>query len=385
MRILVFNWRDITHPWAGGAELNIHEQAKHWVKENHSVTLFCGEYAGSSRQANIEGINIIRRGGRFTVYLWAIFYYFWFFRDKFDIIIDIENGIPFFTPLYTRLPKVCIIHHVHTEQFHTEFSPPLSWIGVYLESTVMPIVYKRVTFITISEGSHNDLVGIGIDPERCSVVYCGLDHVSLHPGNPKTNFPSLVYLGRLMRYKRVGLLINFMEPILREYPNAVLNILGSGPDIKNLMQIVKDKKLENNVVFHGYVSEERKIKLLQESWIMVIASMKEGWGLVILEANACGTPAIAFNVSGICEAIENSKSGLLVDNEGEFVETTCMLLRDHDLRSRLSIGAIERSKAFNWEIAAAQTLHILFNLVNKNKIVEEMTKYPKAPINQEDL
>ena len=368
MRILVFNWRDITHPWAGGAELNIHEQAKRWVQMGHPVTLFCGEFEGSQRHETIDGTDIVRRGGRFTVYIWAVFYYLLYFRGHFDIIIDIENGIPFFTPLYSRLPKVCIAHHVHTEQFRTEFSPPLSWIGIFMESRIMPLVYKRVQFITISKGSRSDLVSIGVNPEKCSVVYCGLDHDIYHPSDIKTDNPSLIYLGRLMRYKRVDLLVEFMRSILKESPTVVLNIVGFGPTWYELKQLISKYGLEDHIIVHGHVSEPQKVRLLQQAWALVIASMNEGWGLVAVEANACGTPAIAFRVPGLCEAIDNPHSGFLVENEEEFLDRVFRILQDSQLREKMEIAAINHAKEFNWNKTAERSLEIMESVIDEPRI-----------------
>jgi glycosyltransferase involved in cell wall biosynthesis len=363
MRILIFNWRDITHPWTGGAEMNVHEQARRWVRAGHQVTLFCGAYIGSDQRANIDGIEIVRRGGRFTVYLWAAVYYLRYFRGKYDVLVDLENGIPFFTPLYSRIPKVCIAHHVHTEQFHTEFSPPLSWIGIFLESVVMPLVYRRVPFITISQSSRTELARIGINPERCSVVYCGLDHDQYRPGQAKAQQPLLICLGRLMRYKRVDMLIRLMVPIVEEHPDAVLHVVGFGPE-NELKRIVDQYGLGDHVVFHGRVSEGEKIRWLQQAWVLVTASMKEGWGLVAVEANACGTPAVAFSVPGLCEAIDHSHSGLLAESEEEFVKAVLRILEDGDFRDRLSRAAVKRAEQFNWDETATQSLGILLSEVN---------------------
>jgi len=364
MRILIFNWRDITHPWAGGAELNIHEQAKRWVQSGHQVTLFCGAYEGSKRRANIDGIEIVRRGGRFTVYFWAAVYYLLCFRGKHDVLIDLENGIPFFTPMYSRIPKVCIAHHVHTEQFRTEFSPPLSWIGILLESVVMPLVYRRVPFITISHSSREDLARIGIGPRRCSVVYCGLDHDRYRPGQTRTQRPSLIYLGRLMHYKRVDMLVRFMVPITKDCPEAVLHVVGFGPAENELRQMVDQYGLGDHVVFHGHVSEEEKVSWLQQAWVLVTASMKEGWGLVAVEANACGTPAVAFNVPGLCEAIDHPHSGLLAESEEEFVDAVLCVLEDQGYRDRLSQAALKHAEQFSWDKAAAPCLGILSSQVD---------------------
>jgi glycosyltransferase involved in cell wall biosynthesis len=383
VRILIFNWRDITHPWAGGAELNIHEQAKRWVQAGHQVTLFCGAYEGGSQHANIDGVEIVRKGGRFTVYFWAVVNYLLYFHGKYDAIVDCENGIPFFTPLYSRTPQACIAHHVHTKQFRTEFSPPLSWIGIFLESVVMPIVYRQVPFITISQSSRQELATIGINPEKCSVVYCGLNHGLYRPGGAKTQRPSLIYLGRLMRYKRVDMLIRFMGPILKECPDAVLHVVGHGPAGAELAQMVDQCGLAEHVILHGFVSEDDKVHLLQQAWALVIASMNEGWGLVAVEAHACGTPAIAFNVPGLCEAVGCPDAGMLVESEDEFVQAVCRVLQDQDYRDKLTQATIGHAGQFNWDKTAARTLHILARASRrgwKSGIYAGMRRKPAKPV-----
>lgn len=380
MRILVFNWRDITHPWTGGAELNIHEQAKRWVQAGHQVTLFCGRYKGGSRRASIDGIEVIRRGGRFTVYLWAAVYYLLYFRAKYNVLVDLENGIPFFTPLYSRIPKVCIAHHVHTEQFRTEFSFPLSWVGIFLESVVMPLVYRRVPFITISQSSRGELARIGIEPQRCSVVHCGLDHNRYRPGRAKTRQPSLVCLGRLMRYKRVDMLIRLMVPITEKYPGAVLHVIGFGPAENELKRMADQCGMAHHIVFHGYVSEEDKVAWLQRAWVAVTASMKEGWGLVAVEANACGTPVVAFDVPGLCEAVMHSQSGLLVESEQEFVDAVLCVLGDRDLRDGLSRTALRHAEQFNWDRTADLSLSILLPEVDRAASKQPWAVPSRAPL-----
>jgi glycosyltransferase involved in cell wall biosynthesis len=211
------------------------------------------------------------------------------------------------------------------------------------------------------------LARIGINPEKCSVVYCGLDHDLYRPGQAKTQNPTLIYLGRLMNYKRVDLLIKLMVPVVEEYPDAVLHIVGSGPAENESRQMVKQHKLDDHVIFHGRVSEADKVSLLQQSWLLVVASMKEGWGLVAIEANACGTPAIAFNVSGLCEAIDNPHSGLLADSEEDFVKKIVLLLRHDDLRARMSQSAQKHAGNFVWDKTAAQTLAILYQTVEGKK------------------
>ncbi|MGQ9628213.1 MAG: glycosyltransferase family 4 protein [Anaerolineae bacterium] len=377
MNILVLNWRDITHPWAGGAELNIHEQMKRWVEWGHKVTLFCGAYEGCKREEEIDGIHVIRRGGRFTVYLWAFLYYCLHLRHKCDIIVDLENGIPFFTPLYSCKPKICLIHHIHTEQFKTEFHGLFTYIGIFLESIIMPIVYRNVQFIAISGTTREELERIGVKKKRCQVVHPGLDHHRLRPGGMKSPNPTLIYLGRLMAYKRLDILIKMMPMILQRVPNAVLHIVGLGPVEKSLKKLAEEIGVEKSVVFHGYVSEERKVQLLQQAWVFVMPSMNEGWGLSVIEANACGTPAIAFNVPGLCEAIDNPYTGLLVESEEDFSQAVLRVLQEDGLRAQLSEAALRHASKFSWDETASQTLNIL------SSVARQVEKLGETPIKEQ--
>lgn len=377
MKILVLNWRDITHPWAGGAELNIHEQAKHWVDSGHQVTLFCGGYKGCSPYDTIDGIKIIRKGGRFSIYFWAFYFYVKKFRNQFDVIVDIENGIPFFTPLFSKVPKVCLLHHVHTRQFRKEFRFPLAQVGIFLEAVIMPLVYKNVPFITVSESSLTELVKLGINPDHCQVVYNGLDHQQYRPDqNIKSIKPLIVYLGRLMAYKQVDKLIRFMHPILEKQPEAELHIIGGGTTEENLKQLTHQLNLDDKVFFHGYVSEQEKVTWLQKAWLLATASLNEGWGLVVIEANACGVPAVAFNVPGLSESVNDNYSGRLVETDEDFIDQILEILSNADYRKRLSDGAIKHAAKYSWQNAAEQSLDILIRTIEEHNWWES-EKYQK--------
>src|SRR3989344_9124609 len=153
MRILIFNWRDIKHSWAGGAEIYIFEQSSRWVKMGHKVTVFCGQDSEKNLPSFeiINGINIYRKGGRYNLYLWAAWYYLTRFRNKVDIVIDVENGIPFFTPLFCRIPKITYVHHIHGKQFFYEFPKPLSYIGYAIERFAFPLLYKHLPVVAVSK------------------------------------------------------------------------------------------------------------------------------------------------------------------------------------------------------------------------------------------
>lgn len=364
MNILVYNWRDITHPKGGGAEVNIHEQAKRWVEKGHTVTLFCGAYKNCKTQDIIDHIHIVRKGGTFGVYVWAFLYYVFRFRGKFDFVIDIENGIPFFTPLYSFLPKLCIVHHIHKNQFFIEFSFPLNWIGYFLETKLMPLVYRKVPFITVSNTSKTNLIALGIAEDTISVIYNGINHDLYKPNfQVKNDTPSIVYLGRFKKYKRLDLLIQALPPLFEKRPDLKFYIVGKGEEEDRLKNLAKELHLEGNIVFQGFVSEEEKVCFLQKVWLLVTPSMNEGWGLTVVEANACGTPAIAFDVPGLRDSIVHGKTGLLVkENDFKiFIETIDYLIHNDTLRREMEKNSLAWSENFNWDTTAEASMKILFN------------------------
>ncbi len=365
MKILAFNWRDITHPWAGGAEVYIHELAKRWVAWGHDVTLVCSEYppmfpAGKAEEP-IDGVRILRRGGRLTVYARAFLEYVLRLRRECDVIIDIENAIPFFTPLYAGKPTVLVVHHVHEEQIFVEAGFPLNWIGYLLETRVMPLAYRHRPLITGSQSTRDDLIKLGVPYSHVRVIPYGLDHTRYQPSGDKAPTPTILYLGRLKRYKRLELLLQAMPQILGSCPNASLWIVGQGDAQAEVERLVAALGLSRQVTVWGFVDEDEKVRLLQQAWVCVNPSMIEGWGLSVLEANACGTPAVVFQVPGLRDAVLNEQTGFIVP-EGDikgFAEKISLLLKDLPLRERLSQHAIAWSQAFSWDAAARAMLTVL--------------------------
>jgi glycosyltransferase involved in cell wall biosynthesis len=230
---------------------------------------------------------------------------------------------------------------------------------------VYSFFYSNISFITVSPSTKKDLSKLGIPKENIAIIYNGLDHKKYKPGK-KSKFPHIIYLGRLEKSKRVDLLIKGITYILQELPNVKLSIVGTGKNENKLRQLVRKLRLDKNVKFYGYVRESKKIKLLQNAWILVSPSIREGWGLSVLEANACGTPAIAFNVPGLRDSIKDKKTGILIKNQNEYELAKAMLriITNKKLRYRLSKNSIKWSKKFNWDFTAEKILSILRKMVN---------------------
>jgi len=368
IKVLIFNWRDTKHMWAGGAETYVHEISKRWKKQGNSVTLFCGNDRKNPRNQTINGVKIIRRGGFYTVYLWALLYYVFRFRKNYDVIIDSENGIPFFTPLFSTKPVILLIHHVHQEVFIEYMKFPFSYIGRFIEGKIMPFVYKNHTVITVSQSSKDEIVNFGIAKEK-----------NIHIVNPgvqfyrhrkvKTKNPSFVYLGRLKPYKNIDTAIKAFSIVNKIYKNSQLFVVGDGESRLELENLTKRLGLEKKVTFFGKVSEKEKIKILAKSWIAIQPSTVEGWGITVIEANMCGVPVVATDTNGLRDSIVNGKTGVLfkLRSSRELANIILRLTKKRNERKLMSQQAVIWSKQFEWDNSSDRFLSIIHNEIANKK------------------
>jgi len=379
-RILIFNWRDTRHVWAGGAEIYIHELAKQWVKKGNIVTVFCGNDGNNPRYEIVDGMQIVRRGGFYTVYFWAFLYYIMKFRNRFDVIVDSENGIPFFTPLYSRVPVLLLIHHIHQEVFRNHLRWPFSVIALFIEQRLMPIVYYRKAIVTVSDSSKAEIEKIGLGKKsNISIIHPGIDLHSFVPSN-KTEYPSLLYLGRLKPYKNVDIIIKSFVQVAKLHPTAKLFIVGTGEGLHSLQMLTKTLRVSQKVKFLGAISEKGKRTILAKSWIMLQPSQIEGWGITVIEANASKTPVIASNVNGLRDSVINGRTGLLVQprNIKAFTQTIDLLLSRPFYRKMLAREAYIWAKNFSWEKSAEDFLQVAVKSVANENTFEKNIQNIKA-------
>lgn len=368
MNILILNWRDTKHSWAGGSELYIHELAKRWVKLGNNVTLFCGQDIDDNlpEKSTLDGVNIVRKGGKFSVYIWAFIYYFKYFRNDTDIIIDVENGVPFFTPFYTRKKKICLVYHVHAEQFFYELPFPASGIGYLLEKHAFPFVYRNIPILSISKSTKKSLVRLGFNKQKISIVEPGVEQKNVKKIKArKYTKPTIVYLGRIKKYKRIEILVNIMPKILEKVPSARLLVAGWGSEAPFIIDLAMKSKKRKRIELVGPVSEYEKRILLAKSWVFVNPSLHEGWGISVIETNQLGTPAISFDVPGLSDSIKDGFNGYLCKDEDEMVNRVSEVLKNTKLRDRLSKNSTNWAKQFNWDQAAKESLRIIKNTKNK--------------------
>ncbi len=365
LAILICNWRDPRHPQAGGAETYLFEVGRRWVEMGHHVEWISAGFKGAEANEVLDGISISRVGNRATIYGLLPLTYLRRFRDRFDIIVDSENGIPFFSPLFSLKPKICLMHHVHTSVFRAHLPAAIAELFVWAESWLMPLVYRNVSFIAVSEDTKKEMIRQRFSDRPIHVVYNGVDD-RLQPGK-RSETPVIAYVGRLKEYKRVHLLIEAMVEIRLSVPGTVLKIAGRGDEEAKLKDLVTRLGLGECVQFAGFVNEPKKKSLLQEAWVFASPSSMEGWGISVIEAGACGTPSVAYDVPGLREAIVDDTSGLLVPADSSLATAITRVLLDEALRDRLACGGIAVAQRYSWEKTAKMLLDRLVATIAGNQ------------------
>ncbi len=353
LRVLIINWRDVTHPWAGGAESYMHEIGRRWAAQGIDVGWLCQRHSGSRRVEMIDGIRFHRGGGRLTLYPMVAIMYVLRLRGRYDVIIDCENGIPFFTPLFSRVPKVLVVHHVHREIFRRETKPPMRWLGLWLEGWLMPRAYRNAQVVAVSASTRDDLVALGFRADQIAIVHNGV-HPAPRVLSPPAQTPTILCMGRLTPQKSVDVLIRALPNVLRVFPNARLDIVGQGPDRRRLEILAWSLNLANHVRFHGYLPGPIRDELAARAWVAVCPSVFEGWGVTCLESSARGLPVIASNVNGLRDSVRDGETGLLVthgDSVG-LASAITELLGDPERRREMGEAGRRWASLHSWERSA---------------------------------
>ncbi|HVO76571.1 MAG TPA: glycosyltransferase family 4 protein [Candidatus Bathyarchaeia archaeon] len=366
MRVCALNWRDIRNPDAGGAEVHLHEILAHLVAWGHDATLLAAGWPGCAGEERIDGVRVIRRGhwydANVTLPLFARRH---FKHQAYDVVLEDINKVPFFMPLVTSIPVVPVVPHLFGTTVFREANVCVGSYVVFLERFI-PLVFRRNRFMVISRSTKEDLVARGVPPDRIDVVLCGLDHGRYRNlGLERFAEPTIVHLGRLRRYKSVEVALGAMRRIREKLPTAELAIIGEGPHRPALEAEAERLGLGKSVRFLGYMNGEALVEYLNRAHLVVNPSPKEGWGLTVVEANACGLPVVASDRPGLRDSVRDGETGFLVPygDEAAFAAKSLMILEDRRLWERLSAGALERVKELTWERCARETLDLLERVV----------------------
>ncbi len=356
LRLLAVNWRDIRNPWAGGAEVHLHEILRRLVSAGHEVTMLASAWPGAPREETVDGVAIRRAGRWWNANVALAWRYLREGRGRgIDCVIEDINKIPFFTPAYAGRPVLAVVPHLFGTTVYQETSWPLATY-VYLHETLLPAVYRRTPVLAISDSTRDDLVSRGLDPALVRVVHCGLDHGLYTPGAPEPEPGLLVFLGRLQKYKGVQYAIHALAEVRAAVPGARLVVLGEGPYRRALEDLAARLGLGEAVEFRGHVPPAEKVGYLRRASVAVSPSPKEGWGLTVVEAAACGTPVVASRSPGLLDSVRDGETGFLVPHgdAAALARRVIQILRDPALRARLSHAGIQWAARFSWDQAAAE-------------------------------
>jgi glycosyltransferase involved in cell wall biosynthesis len=365
MNILILNWRDVRHPKSGGAEHVTMEHAKAWVKAGHTVTWLTSHYDRAKHESAVDGVNFVRRAGSLTIYLYAPLYLL-FNAHSFDVVVDEAHGFPFFSPLFTRKPVVLFIHEIAGEIWDYMFSFPKNVIGKLLERWYFR-VYTHCLFWTDAPSTVDELVERGISREQCAAIPCPIiiDErlVIKDKGIAKEKSPTFLFVSRVVRMKGVEEVIKAFSFIAREQSDATLWIVGGGdaPYIQELREMLEEYGVASRVTFFGVVSEETKYRLIAKAHVLLHASVKEGWGLVVLEAASVGTPAVVYNVSGLNSVVKNGETGIVCKENSprEMAREAMLLYKNKTLYRTFQDNGRTWAKSFHWPDAVKQSLSLL--------------------------
>jgi glycosyltransferase involved in cell wall biosynthesis len=352
------------NPEMGGAEVFTREVAKRWVKWGHEVTLFTSEFPNCRREEVLDGVRVVRAGRRYLVYWEAKRHYRKrFSKEGYDVVIDEVNTRPFLTPRFVNNGEkiVALIHQLAREYWFYETPFPLSYIGYHFLEDRWLRNYVDVPTVTVSESTRRDLLDLGF--KKVFVVPVGLNFTPLSEVPEKEKYPVIAYAGRLKRAKRVDHAIRAFKIVKEKFSDAELWVIGDGSYRKYLEKVAGE-----GVKFFGQLSNEERRRLLARAWVLVNPSIREGFGLNVLEANALGTPCVAYDVAGLRNSIINGRTGLLLKENGnseKLAEAIIKILEDDMLRRMLSVNALEYSKKFSWDKTAQEFEEILEKVVNE--------------------
>jgi len=354
--IHVVAWRDYTDPEAGGSELHAHRILSAWSRAGIDVVMTTSSVTDAPHFMARDGYQITRRTGRYSIFPRTMISGFLGHLGRADGLVEIWNGMPFLSPIWARCPRVVFLHHVHAEMWKMVLPRGLAELGYGFEHRVAPPFYRRSRIITLSESSRDEIVEqLRLPASNISVCPPGVEP-GFSPGSQRSTTPLIVAVGRLVPVKRFELLIDAAIRLKPSHPDLRLVIAGEGYERPALEEQIRQAGAEEWVSLPGFVDEKELIELYQSSWLVASSSLREGWGMTVTEAGACGTPAVASRISGHMDAVRDGESGLLFDDGDGMVKALDMVLSDPQLRARLGAGALAYASTFSWETTARQTL-----------------------------
>jgi glycosyltransferase involved in cell wall biosynthesis len=363
-RLLAVNFRDPAHPEAGGAELHLEEILLEAVRRGWQVTWLASGFRDAPPEAAHRGMRVVRRGDwwNFNLAVPGVLAREFAGANTPDLVVEDINKVPCFTALATRSPVAVIVPHLFGATAFREANALVAAYVVTLERLI-PRAYARSRFVVISESTRDDLVARGVPRERVTVVHCGMNHerYCADPAVPKAATPALVFVGRLRRYKGLDWVLRTLPRLRERFPSLTLDVIGDGPWQDALVAQARSLGLDGTVRFHGFLPFPEKVRRVREAWALVQPSPKEGWGLTVIEAGACGTAVVAADSPGLRDSVRPDETGLLVPfgDEAALASALARVLGDTALRDRLGREGLRWAAGFRWDECARRSLDAL--------------------------
>ncbi|HEX6309867.1 MAG TPA: glycosyltransferase family 4 protein [Longimicrobiales bacterium] len=353
------NWQDRQNPRSGGAEIHLHEVFGRLAQRGHEVTLLVSGWRGAEPRVRLDGMDVHRTGGRHTFPIMAPLYHHRHLAERsFDIVVEDLNKVAVLAPYWRSTPAVLLVHHLFGTTAFREASLPIAATTWLLEKPV-PRLYRNIPVQAVSESTAQDLVRRGFDRALIEVIENGVDLSFYSPDPQVTRFemPTMLYLGRLKRYKRIDLIVRAVARVRAAGVDARLIIAGRGDARASLERLAARLDLRDRVEFAGFVSEERKRDLFRRAWVHALTSPKEGWGISNMEAAACGTPTVASDSPGLRDSVRDGETGFIAPHGdvAALAERLRRVLGDPVLRDRLGTHARAFAELHSWERSAGRT------------------------------
>lgn len=352
-------WRDLDDDEAGGSEVHAHSIAAIWAQAGVQVTMRTSTAVGRPPTAQRDGYSVSRRAGRYTVFPRSALAELTGRLGPCDGLVEIWNGMPFMSPLWWRKPRVIWLHHVHGPMWGMTLPGPVAKAGVLLEERIAPRFYRHQPIVTLSPSSQHELVDeLGFRAENVTVIPPGLNPF-FTPGGERSEVPLAVAVGRLVPVKDFPRLVRVMAQVRERVPDAELVIVGEGYERDAILSTVRECGGEGWIRLAGRVSDEELRDLYRRAWLAVSVSVREGWGMTLTEAAACGTPSVATDISGHADAVAAERSGLLRSTDAALAEAITTVMTDPVRRAELQAGALARADELTWERTAQANFEVL--------------------------
>lgn len=353
MKILWFTWKDLGHPNAGGAERINEEIAKRLARDGHEVILVVGRFPNSPPEVQRDGYRVIRVGNRYTVYWMAYRYYKAHLQGWADLVVDEMNTVPFFCKFYVRERNVLLAYQLCREIWFYQMWFPFSVIGYLLEPLYLRLLRDRCV-ITESESAKADLCRYGFVGSRISVITVGIDAPGIHePRLTKRAAPTLLSLGSMRPMKRTLDQIDAFEIAKARIPELRLVVAGTatGNYGRRVLTRIRESRYAGHIEYVGAVDEASKFELMRACHLILVTSVKEGWGLIVTEANSQGTPAVVYDVDGLRDSVRRGVTGEIAagNNPLALADAVAGLLVDNEKYARLRTNALKWSREFTFE------------------------------------